>query len=89
MVPAAATAPALIIMGILMLSGLKNIEYDNFTESFPVFFMVVATAFTNSISNGVGAGIISYVIVKVGAGKYKEVGIGLYILICYYGILFY
>lgn len=68
MVPAAATAPALIIMGILMLSGLKNIEYDNFTESFPVFFMVVATAFTNSISNGVGA------------GKYKEVGIGLYIL---------
>lgn len=80
MVPAAATAPALIIMGTLMLSGLKNVEYDNFTESFPVFFMVVATAFTNSISNGVGAGIISYVIVKVGAGKYKEVGIGLYIL---------
>ena len=80
MVPAAATAPALIIMGILMLSGLKNIEYDNFTESFPVFFMVVATAFTNSISNGVGAGIISYVIVKVGAGKYKEVSMGLYIL---------
>lgn len=80
MVPAAATAPALIIMGTLMLSGLKNVEYDNFTESFPVFFMVVATAFTNSISNGVGAGIISYVIVKVGAGKYKEVSMGLYIL---------
>lgn len=80
MVPAAATAPALIIMGILMLSGMRNIEYDNFTESFPVFFMIICTAFTNSISNGVGAGIISYAVVKLGAGKGKEVSIGLYIL---------
>lgn len=80
MVPSAATAPALIIMGILMLNGMKNIEYNDFTESFPVFFMIIATAFTNSISNGVGAGIISYTVVKVGAGKYKEVSIGLYIL---------
>lgn len=88
MVPAAATAPALIIMGTMMLGGMRNIEYDNFTESFPVFFMVVATAFTNSISNGVGAGIIAYVIVKVGAGKYKDIGVGLYILaaimLCYF-----
>ncbi len=80
MVPGAATAPALIIMGVLMLGGMRNIEYDNFTESFPVFFMVVATAFTNSISNGVGAGIISYVVIKAGAGKAKEVSIGLYVL---------
>lgn len=80
MVPGAATAPALIIMGVLMLGGMRNIEYDNFTESFPVFFMVVATAFTNSISNGVGAGIISYVVIKAGAGKAKEVSIGLYAL---------
>lgn len=80
MVPAAATAPALIIMGILMLGGMKNIEYDNFTESFPVFFMVICTAFTNSISNGVGAGIISYAVVKLGAGKGKDVSIGLYVL---------
>ena len=41
MVPGAATAPALIIMGIIMLSGMKNIEYDDFTESFPVFFMIL------------------------------------------------
>lgn len=80
MVPGAVTAPALIIMGVLMLGGMRNIEYDNFTESFPVFFMVVATAFTNSISNGVGAGIISYVVIKAGAGKAKEVSIGLYVL---------
>lgn len=80
MVPAAATAPALIIMGTLMLGGMRNIEYDNFTESFPVFFMVVVTAFTNSISNGVGAGIIAYVLVKVGAGKYKDISLGLYVL---------
>ncbi|WP_300358271.1 NCS2 family permease [Fusobacterium sp.] len=80
MVPGAATAPTLIIMGILMLSGLKNIEYDDFTESFPVFFMIISTAFTNSIANGVGAGIISYTVIKAGSGKAKEVSLGLYIL---------
>lgn len=80
MVPGAATAPALIIMGILMLGGMRNIEYDNFTESFPVFFMIMATAFTNSIANGVGAGIISYTAIKAGSGKGKEVSFGLYIL---------
>ena len=42
--------------------------------------MIICTAFTNSISNGVGAGIISYAVVKLGAGKGKEVSIGLYIL---------
>ena len=80
MVPGAATAPALIIMGIIMLSGMKNIEYDDFTESFPVFFMIIATAFTNSIANGVGAGIIVYTLIKAGTGKAKDVSIGLYIL---------
>lgn len=80
MVPGAATAPALVIMGIIMLSGMKNIEYDDFTESFPVFFMIITTAFTNSIADGVGAGIVSYTAIKTGCGKTKDVNIGLYIL---------
>lgn len=80
MIPAAATAPVLIIMGIMMLSGLRYVDYDNFTDSFPVFFMIVVTAFTNSISNGVGVGIIAYALIKTSVGKWREVGIGLYIL---------
>lgn len=80
MIPAAATAPVLIIMGTMMLSGLRYVDYDNFTDSFPVFFMIVVTAFTNSISNGVGAGIIAYALIKTSIGKWREVGIGLYIL---------
>jgi len=80
LIPAAATAPVLIIMGIIMLECMRNIDYDDFTEFFPVFFMIVFTAFTNSISNGVGSGIISYVLIKVGTRRHKEVGIGLYIL---------
>lgn len=80
LIPAAATAPVLIIMGIIMLGCMKNVDYEDFTEFFPVFFMIVFTAFTNSISNGVGAGIISYVLIKIGTRRHREVGIGLYIL---------
>jgi len=80
MVPAAATTSALVVMGVIMLGSFKNVEYDDFTEYFPVFFMVATTAFTNSIANGVAVGILSYVIVKVAAGRAKEIGIGLYIL---------
>lgn len=80
MIPAAATAPVLIIMGTMMLSSLRYVDYDNFTDAFPVFFMIVVTAFTNSISNGVGAGIIAYALIKTSIGKWREVGIGLYIL---------
>lgn len=80
MVPSAATASALVVMGIIMLGSMKNVDYSDFSEFFPVFFMVATTAFTSSIANGVAVGILSYVIVKVAVGKTKEIGIGLYIL---------
>ncbi len=80
MIPAIATAPVLIIIGIMMLESLKGIEYGDFSESFPVFFMIATTAYTSSISNGVGVGIIAYVFLRVLIGKAKEIHIGLYIL---------
>lgn len=73
MVPGQATAPALIIVGVLMMTTIKNINFDDFEESLPAFFTLAVMAFTYSISNGIGAGLIFYPITKLAAGKPKEI----------------
>ncbi len=80
MIPSQATAPALILIGLLMITGIKNIEFDDFTEAFPAFATIVFTAYTSSISNGISIGIISYMATKVLAGRYKDLSYGIYIL---------
>lgn len=80
MIPNEATAPALILIGLLMISGIKDIDFDEFTEAFPAFATIVFTAFTSSISNGISIGILSYVASKVLAGKHKELHWGIYVL---------
>ncbi len=80
MIPAAATAPALILIGLLMLSGMSEIDYSDFTEAFPAFATIIFTAYTSSIANGISIGIISYTFVKLVSGKAKELHFGLYIL---------
>ncbi|GIP46304.1 xanthine/uracil permease [Paenibacillus sp. J45TS6] len=61
-VPSAATAPALIIVGVLMMSQVRNIDWDDFLQAFPAFLTIVMMPFTNSIANGISLGIISYVV---------------------------
>lgn len=80
MIPSQATAPALILIGLLMISGIKNIEFDDFTEAFPAFATIVFTAYTSSISNGISIGIIAYMVTKVMAGRYKDLNWGIYLL---------
>ena len=72
-IPAAATAPALIIVGILMLASLKEIDWTNFAEATPAFFASIFMGFAYSISYGIAAGFISYVLIKVVQGKAKEI----------------
>lgn len=62
MVPSAATAPALIIVGVLMMQQVKSIDWDDFLHAFPAFLTIVMMPFTNGIANGISAGILSYVI---------------------------
>ncbi|TLS52125.1 NCS2 family permease [Paenibacillus antri] len=62
-VPSAATAPALIIVGVLMMSSVKEIQWDDFTQAFPAFLTIVFMPFTGSIANGISAGIVTYVVV--------------------------
>ncbi|HZW40041.1 MAG TPA: NCS2 family permease [Ignavibacteriaceae bacterium] len=80
MVPAAATAAALIIVGILMLENVSKINWSSLEEAIPAFFTVVIMPFSYSISNGIAAGFIFYLIVKLVTGKYKEVHPILYLI---------
>ena len=80
LVPAFATAPALIIVGVLMMGAIKEIDFSDFTEAFPAFFTIVMMPFSYSIANGVAVGLIFYPIVKVATGKAKEVSPLVYIL---------
>jgi adenine/guanine/hypoxanthine permease len=72
-VPAQATAPALIIVGVLMISSIMKIDFENFEEALPAFLTVVIMPFTYSIANGIAAGFIFYTFVKIVRGKAKEV----------------
>ncbi len=72
-VPAQATAPALILVGFLMMSVIKDIPFGEFEESIPAFLTLIAIPLTYSISNGIGIGFISYVLIKVFAGKAKDI----------------
>lgn len=72
-IPYAATAPALVIVGIMMMSSFRDIQWDDFNEAVPAFFAGVFMAFCYSISYGIAAGFIFYCITKVCQKKAKEV----------------
>jgi AGZA family xanthine/uracil permease-like MFS transporter len=72
-VPPAATAPALIVVGFLMMTVVKDIEWNEFTEAFPAFLTILTIPLTYSISKGIGYGFISYVLVKTFAGRLRDV----------------
>ncbi len=72
-VPAQATASALIVVGFLMMTVVKDIPFDDFSEAFPAFVTIIATPLTYSISHGIGYGFITYVVVKALTGRTKEV----------------
>ena len=80
MIPSEATAPALIIVGVLMMGAVTGINFDDFTEAFPAFLTIAFMPFTYSIANGIAIGFITYPIVKLVSGKSKEVHWLVYIL---------
>lgn len=79
-VPAEATAPALIIVGVLMMGAVTKVNFEDFTEALPAFFTIAMMPFSYSIANGIAAGVIFYPIVKVTTGRSKEVHPIVYIL---------
>ena len=79
-IPSAATAPALIIVGVLMMKSAASIAWDDFECAVPAFLTISMMAFAYSISDGIGFGFISYSIIKAARGKAKEVPILVYII---------
>ena len=71
-IPAFATAPALVIVGFLMVSSLLNVDFDDMTEAIPAFVAAVAMPFMYSISEGISMGVISYVVINLVTGHAKE-----------------
>lgn len=80
MVPAQATSPALVIVGVLMLSAVSEIDFSDFTEAVPVFFIIAMMPFTYSIANGISVGLIMYPTMKLVTGKGKDVHPVVYVL---------
>ena len=74
-IPAAATSSALIYVGILMLSGLKKINFDDLTQGIPVALMMISIPISGSIGHGIGIGMISYSVICLFTGKAKQVSI--------------
>jgi adenine/guanine/hypoxanthine permease len=72
-IPSAATAPILILVGALMLSEIKNISFDDFTDVIPVFLTIILMPLTYSIAEGLAFGFVSYTLLKLLTGKGKEV----------------
>ena len=79
-IPAAATAPALIIVGLLMLEPVAKIQWNDYSEALPAFICIVMMPFTYSISNGILLGMIAYVVINCLCGKYKKISPTMYIL---------
>lgn len=79
-IPSAATAPALIIVGLFMIENIKNVDFSNYDDAIPAFLTMIIMPLAYSIGDGVMIGIMSYVICKVLAKKYKEPSIVMYIL---------
>jgi AGZA family xanthine/uracil permease-like MFS transporter len=79
-IPGYATAPALIVVGALMTESIGRVEWTEFTEAVPAFVTLLATPLTFSIATGLSLGLLSYTLVKVAAGKFREVSPIIWIL---------
>ena len=79
-IPAFATAPALVIVGFLMLTSVVGIDFDDFSEAIPAYITIIAMPFCYSISEGISFGVISYVILNVLTGKREKISLLMYIL---------
>ena len=79
-IPAAATAPVLIVVGLFMLMCIKTINFEDITEGIPAFLTIIMMPFTYSIGVGIEWGLVSYVVVKLLAGQQKDISAIMYVL---------
>ena len=88
-IPAPATSAALIYVGLLMIGGIKKINFDDMAEGLPAALMLIAMPISGSIGHGIGLGLISYAVIKVFTGKAKEVSVLTYVLALLFLVKFF
>ncbi len=88
-IPAPATSAALIYVGVLMLQGLKNVNFDDLDQMVPVALMLIAMPISSSIGHAIGLGLISYTVIKVFTGKAKDVSVLTYVISALFLIKFF
>jgi AGZA family xanthine/uracil permease-like MFS transporter len=79
-IPSAATAPALIIVGVMMMPSIKRIHWEDYCKSIPAFITIIMMPVAYSISDGILIGVISYVVTHAIAGRFKEISIPMWVL---------
>ncbi|MDY5942419.1 MAG: NCS2 family permease [Oscillospiraceae bacterium] len=88
-IPGAATSAALIYVGVLMLQGLKKVNFDDMDQMLPVSIMLIGMPISGSIGHAIGLGLISYTFVKVLSGKAKEVSVLTYVISALFLVKFF
>lgn len=88
-IPAAATSSALVYVGILMLQGLRKVDFDDIDQLIPVFIMLLTMPISGSIGHGIGLALITYTVIKVFSGKAKEVSALTYVISVLFLIKFF
>jgi len=88
-IPAAATSSALIYVGVIMLGGLKKIDFDDMTQLVPVALMLIAMPVSGSIGHAIGIGLISYSVIMLFTGRGKEVSILTYVISAIFLVKFF
>lgn len=89
MIPSAATAPALVIVGLFMMSPILKIDLNDFTEAIPAFLCIIMMPLTFSIADGIVFGMLSFVTLKLCTGRFKEVSPVMFVIVALFIIKFY
>jgi AGZA family xanthine/uracil permease-like MFS transporter len=79
-IPAQATAPVLILVGVMMMHDIRKIHFDEYIDAIPCFICIILMPFAYSISDGILIGMISYVLIRVFAGRWRDLNIGMVVL---------
>ena len=87
-IPAAATTPVLVLVGLMMMSSVLKIDFNDYAEAIPAFICVLLMPLTYSISEGIVLGHLSYIFINLLSGNYKKMTIGMYILAAFFLIKF-
>ena len=87
-IPAAATTPVLVLVGLMMMGSVLNVNFSDYSESIPAFICILFMPLCYSISDGIVLGHLSYIFINLLSGKYKKVSIGMCILAVFFLLKF-